>query len=131
MNPQLQRDRIFQRLKHSLQALALPDQQQAQLFPTSVVVTNELVLDFDHWQSCTVGNYRTELTESQLRSLTNLNDKIDNADQSVWREDALGSHLFWIELRELAIRALEAFGWPLAVPPSYKHEFVLGENADR
>src|SRR5690349_11927926 len=103
MNRQAQRDWIFQRLQHSLQALALPSEQQIQLFPRAVVIADELVLDFDHWQSCAVDNYRTELTEAQLRCLATLNDRIENAtnntDKSVWREDALRSHSFWLELR--------------------------------
>jgi len=135
MNPQEQRDWIFQRLKHSLQALALPAEQQVQLFPKAVVIPDELVLDFDHWQSCAVDNYRIELTEEQLHSLEILNNKIesatDDADKCVWREDALRSHTFWTELRQLAIRALESFGWPLVAPPDYKHEYVLGGNAGK
>lgn len=130
MNRQAQKDRIFQRLQHSLQALALPGEQQIQLFPIAVVIADELVLDFDHWRSCAVDNYRIELTKAQLRCLGTLNDKIENAtnsaDKNVWCEDALRSHGFWAELRELAAQALETFGWPLAVPPNYKHEYVRG-----
>ena len=133
MNPKAQKEWILERLKHSLQALALPGEQQVQLFPRGVVVTDELVLDFDHWRSCVVGNDRSEFTEAQSRAIAALSEKIKSApnenDKSVWHEEALCLHSFWIEVRKLAARALETFGWPAEVPPDYKHEYVLDPNA--
>ncbi len=135
INQQAQKDWVFQRLKHSLQALALPGDQQAQRFPDGVVVADELVLDFNHWQSCAIESYRIDITDPQLRCLASLNDRIESASGSVaegiWQEHALRSHPFWHDLRALAGRALEVFGWPLAAPPGYGHEYFLGERSDK
>jgi hypothetical protein len=132
LNAQPDKQAIFQRLQHSLQALALPAAAQIALFPDFVCKTDELVLDFDHWRSCAVGNYRVEMTPAQLQSLAAVDTHIDipNIDEykSVWDESALYSHPFWEELRDLAIQSLNAFGWPQETPPSYAHEFVPGRR---
>jgi hypothetical protein len=69
MNDQQRKQWIFDRMKHSLQALSLPASTQNSLFPEFVVRADELVLDFDHWRVCAVGNYRAEMTDAQLDSL--------------------------------------------------------------
>lgn len=121
---------VFTRLKHSLQALALPAKEQIQLFPDFATKTDELVLDFDHWRSCAVGNFRTEFTSEQLDSLSAIDRHIQNpsGDQSVWQEEALFQHQFWQELRDLAVLSLSTFGWKPEIPPDYKHEYVEGSR---
>ena len=117
---------IMERLKHSLQALALPAAAQVLQFPDFVVKTDELVLDFDHWRDCAVGNYHNDLTPAQLNSLAGIDAHIDtkDSDSDIWKEPALYSHPFWEELRRLAIKSLGEFGWPVELPPSYAHEYV-------
>ena len=119
---------IYERLKHSLQAMALPATAQLSYLPDFVVKTDELVLDFDHWRDCAVGNYRVDMTASQVDSLAAVEAHIDGpnttGDRSVWEESALYSHPFWDELRNLAIQSLTEFGWPQETPPSYAHQYV-------
>jgi hypothetical protein len=71
---------IYERLEHSLQALALPATAQVSYFPDFVVKADELVLDFDHWRDCAVGNYRVEMTASQVDSLAAVEAHIDAPD---------------------------------------------------
>jgi len=119
---------IFERLKHSVQALELLMPAQLPLMPDFVVKTDELLLEFDHWRECAVTNYRADLTGEQLESLAAMNTHIGSpsGDQSVWDESCLSTHPFWTELRRLAAVALSSFGWPQETPPSYAHEYVSG-----
>jgi len=55
MNEQESKQSILERLQHSLQALALPAPAQVAYLPDFVVKTDEMVLDFGHWQDCAVG----------------------------------------------------------------------------
>jgi hypothetical protein len=129
MNDQERKQWIFDRLKHSLQALSLPAPTQVSLLPEFVVKADELVLDFDHWRVCGVENYRAEMTDAQSDSLAAIDTHIKarQAHLAVWDESALSSHLFWQEIRVLAKQSLDAFGWPLETPPSYAHEYVRGK----
>lgn len=129
MNEEQRKWWILERLKHSLQALALPAAAQLAHLPDFVVKTDELVLDFDHWRDCAVVNYRGEMTEAQLRSLETLDKHIENpsGDRTVWDESALYGHPFWAKVRRLAIEALNAFGWAQGTPPIYAHEYVPGK----
>ncbi len=47
MNHQQRKQWVFERLKHSLQALGLPAPAQVAYYPDFVVKTDELVLDLD------------------------------------------------------------------------------------
>jgi len=128
MNEQERKRWIFERLKHSLQAMALPAAAQLLYFPDFVVKTDELALGFDHWRDCAIGNYRADVTPAQLESLAVLDAYLDNpsGDPAVWNESALSEHSFWDEVRRLAVQALNAFGWPQETPPIYAHEYIRG-----
>ncbi len=132
MNEQQLKQSILGRLKHSLQALALPAHSQVAYLPNFVVKTDELVLDFDHWRGCAIGSYRADLTAAQLDTLAAVDTHIATPnftdDRSVWDESALYSHAFWEELRSLAIQSLNAFGWPQETPPSHAHEYVSSKQ---
>ena len=130
MDEQERKQWILERLKHSVQALALPATAQLSRLPDFVVKTDELVLDFGHWRECAVGNYRADLNGQQLESLTAIDAHIANpsGDRSVWKESSLSTHPFWADLRKLAAVALSAFGWPQETPPSYAHEYVRGRD---
>ena len=78
MDEQRRKQWIFERLKHSVQALALPATAQLSLLPDFVVKSDELLLDFDHWQECAVTNYGSDLTGEQLDSLAAMNAHICN-----------------------------------------------------
>lgn len=129
MNEEQRKAWILERLKHSLQALALAAPAQVSLFPDFVVKTDALVLDFDHWRLCAVENYQRELTAAQSATLSAIDAHIDAPPTAtVWVESALYSHPFWEELRTLASQSLVAFGWPEETPPSYAHEYVPGKR---
>jgi|SRR5215472_977482 len=126
------REVILQRLKESLQALAVPASEQVRLFPEFVVKTDELVLDFDHWQYCAMANYGSQMTEAQRTSLVALDSHTDggsSAGRSIWDEQSLFTETFWDTARRLSKSALEAFGWPLQVPPTHSSEYVRGHSA--
>jgi hypothetical protein len=124
MDEEQPKEWILKRLKHSLQALALAAPAQLSLFP-DCVKTDELVLDFDHWRLCAVGNYQCELTAAQFATLSSIDAHIESPPTAaVWVESGLYSHPFWEELRTLARQSLAAFGWPEETPPGYAHEFV-------
>lgn len=133
---EIHKSAVFERLKHSLQALAIDAEEQVSLFPEFVVKTDELVLDFDNWRRTAVGNYGREMQDEQRQSLAALDEHIDAAspsrgtDRSMWNDDALSSHSFWVTARTLAARALETFGWPVEKPPSYAHEYVRGKRLE-
>jgi hypothetical protein len=131
MNEQQRKIWIFERLKHSLQALALPPAEQASLFPDFVDKTDELLLSFDHWRVCAVGNYRADMTDAQSDSLASIDEHTDETatEPAILDESALGSNAFWQRLRVLAKQSLDAFGWPLETPPSYAHEYVRGKKS--
>jgi hypothetical protein len=123
------REGILERLKHSLQALSLEAAEQVRLFPDFVHKNDALVLDFDHWRLCAVGNYGKEMTPAQLESLQAIDAHIGTAtpsDTAVWDEDGLYTNPYWRELRVLATACLGSFGWPREIPPSYAHEYVRG-----
>jgi hypothetical protein len=132
MNEQERKQWILALLKHSLQRLALPASEQVQLLPDFVVKTDELMLDFDHWRECAVGNYHADMTAAQLDSLATVDAHTDvpnsTGDRTVWEESALYSHSFLEELRNLAIQSRNTFGWPQETPPSYAHQYLPGRR---
>jgi hypothetical protein len=130
MNDEQRREWVLERLKHALQALALPTSEQLSLLPDFVVKTDELVLDFDHWRLCAVGS--KQLDAAQLQALARIGHHISTAKSGsrVWHERSLRLDPFWGELRTLGKQALEAFGWPVEAPPSYAHEYVPGKRRD-
>ena len=125
-------DALLVRLKHSLQALAMPADTQLELFPDFVCKVEELALDFDHWSECALGNDRGELGEGQKSLLRKLDGAFElmssGQNQNLRAEDALRSSPEWQGVREIAKAALASFGWNAERPPSYRHEYVPGAN---
>ena len=125
-------DALLVRLKHSLQALAMPADTQLELFPDFVCKAEELALDFDHWSGCVLGNDRGELSEEQKSLLGKLGGTFDLMEggekQTLWTEDALRNSREWQGVRDTAKAALALFGWDTERPPSYKDEYVPGAN---
>jgi len=123
---------LLVRLKHSLQALAMPADTQLELFPDFVCKVEELALGFDHWSKCVLGNDRGELSEQQKSLLMKLDGAFDQMSgrqgQNLWAEDALRTSPEWQVVRDNAKAALASFGWEVERPPSYQHEYVPGAN---
>lgn len=122
---------IFERLKDSIQLLACSPEIQLKILPKYVCKADELALDFDHWRSVALDNFRSELTAHQLSYLEAINNALSELTRmkaGSWTEDAVRESAEWKAVRSLAAAALGAFGWPLIAPPSHPDEFVGGPN---
>ncbi len=108
------------RLKHQLQALAMPADIQLSLCPDGAAKADELTEDFHHWRLCVVGNDPGELTEEQLSCLKEIDDQTDfmsgQENAHLWTDHALRERAEWERVRNAAEEALALFGWPLEVP---------------
>ena len=116
-------------LKWSLQALALPADQQVQLFPSFVWVGDELALDFYERRESALKEHH--FTLSQLSALTELEAVLSKmgaeTNMDLWEEGAaLSRYPQWQEVRERAHQALEQFGWSLEVPPKNRGVIYVG-----
>ncbi len=120
---------ILERLKHSIQLLACPADIQLRMLPDFVCKADELALNFDNWKDVVLRNVSFDLTPAQKASLAALDSSLlemTNAGPPLWTEDSVRQSDEWAHTRVLAATALDAFGWPLEIPPSYAHEFVKG-----
>ena len=118
---------MLERLKHSLQLLAAPVEQQLLLLPSYICRADELALEFSHWYEVVLDNYRVEMTGEQLSSLAAIDQEFElltRAGKENWTEASLRSSTEWQNLRILAARALQMFGWKIETPPSYALEYV-------
>ena len=109
-----------QMFEWAVQALAQPAEIQRTLFPSWVVVADELALDFDHWQRTFNAHYGHLLSEEQRRAIKALDDLLDEMSGNkpeLWTDEGCLNHPKWSEVRRLAADVLRVFGWPLEVPP--------------
>jgi hypothetical protein len=114
-----------------VQHLACPADIQLELLAAFVCKADEIALNFDHWRSTTVSNYRNELTSEQISSLEALDGElaeISRTGAEVWTEAAVREFQQWRKLRERAAISLSLFGWRLEAPPSYVKEYVEGKR---
>ena len=99
------------------------------MMPNFVCKADELALDFDQWKTITLDNFSRELTEDQLTCLSTLDDrltKLTRLGPRMWADSALRDSIEWQGVRVCALRALEAFAWPLEIPPGHADEYVGG-----
>ena len=114
----------FKQLRWSLQSLAGSASEQRSLFPEWVATADELALDFDHWLDVIRQRYGTELDSAQRDALDAIEHVFERMsrdaaelDADIWSEAALRTSEDWHSLRRLATSALEAFRWPVELPP--------------
>ena len=93
---------------------------QISLFPDFVCVGDELVLNFDDaWRAFQSDNEKS-LSNEQIAAIEKLNSRIDElsaSDKNFWLEKkSLYLDSKWNELRELAKKSLDTFGWQLEIP---------------
>ena len=121
---------LLEQLKWSLQALALPADSQLQQFPDFVVVTDELMLEFDNWSSAAAGAHTFSTEQgAALERLDRLFDQMSGVDAAdLATETALREHPRWHEVRELAQQALKTFGWSSDIPPKERLVYVRGND---
>ena len=124
MSPQLEQ------LKWSLQALALPAELQLQQFPEFVVITDELMLEFDNWLQVAARQQKfSPEQQAALQQLDRLFDEMCQSDAAdLVPEIALQQDSRWQEVRQLAGRALEAFGWSCEIPPKKRLVYFRGRD---
>jgi hypothetical protein len=109
-----------QALQRALQAIAQPPEIQMELFPTFVVVADELALDFD--QALQYARYKvgSQWTEAQIKALESLDRELEansGPDKpEIWETPDCLSHPSWSAFRELASAALSAFDWSNQIP---------------
>lgn len=107
-------------LRHSLQKLAQPPAAQVALFPSLVVVGDELALGFD----AALRAFRAAAPEAsapQLAALQQLEEYLRELsgpqNEAFWIEAiALAVDPRWARVRELSRAVLVAFHWPLELP---------------
>ncbi len=121
-------DGTLARLRHALQALALPAEAQAGLLPGFVLETDELALNFDHGLRAAGADPVVRLTKVQRGALDVLEGLIDRMsgqkNAHLWTRAALRDNAQWSRVRQAARAALEAFGWQLEVPPGRLYEYI-------
>ncbi len=118
-------DNILSHLRHSLQMLASPAKAQLNHFPPNwVVLTDELVLDFDAWYERIASYWK--LSKEQTTILAQLDEFFSKKDISsngdFWTDEALTSDTRWEDVREMAKAALVSFEWPIEIPPPAREE---------
>jgi hypothetical protein len=123
-------DGVEQQFQWAVQALAQPADVQLTLFPSFVVVPDELALDFDNWWRASDAKLGKQWSTNQRMALVAL-DKLLAAmsgKPELWTDLSLQR---WSEVRQLAKNALSAFGWPEAVPPMERSIYVRSQDATR
>jgi hypothetical protein len=112
----------WEQLRDSLQALAQPAKTQLARFPDFVVKADELALDFNiFYEACL-----PEMTEQQIQVTKAIDDRLDemSGPTGPWSDDDLKHAEEWVEIRQLAKRAPDVFGWPDEAPPPTTDVFV-------
>jgi hypothetical protein len=128
------KEAVLERLKHSVQLLALPPEAQLALLPPFVCKGDELALEFDHWRKVVLHNYGKELSVDQGSAIAELDQKLDwltvNGEQH-WGDEAVQTSPEWENVRRIAADVLKAFGWPAEGPPSHAHEYISADQVRR
>lgn len=110
------------KLRRAVIALAQEAEVQLSLFPDFVCKADELALDFEDGLYEMVG-HEAEFTDEQMAAIEALDRFISpmggRANANLWTDDAVRSHPKWEQIRILARRAADAFGWNVRqLPPS-------------
>src|SRR5687768_6004498 len=125
----MDRQSIINQLKWSIQTLSLEADDQIASFPDFVVVTDELLLEFDNWYNLATRNYPDFFSDVQIKKLKEINsfiDELPQEDLNLSIADELKTYQFWKNLRMLARETLEKFGWTSETPPFDRSTYVQG-----
>ncbi len=125
----MDRDSVLTHLKWSLQAMACDSETQILLFPDFVVVSDEIINDFDHWRQTVESRYKSEFSNGQIESLNKIDVVIDDITKNeveIWDNDSLKTHRLWDELRDAGTKALKQFNWDIEAPPTNRSIYVKG-----
>jgi hypothetical protein len=121
-------DAVLTRLRHALQALALPAETQLGLLPRYAGEVDDLILNFDHWFRAATALRAGSMTPGQVTALAEIERVLDQmsgqGNAHLWTRSAVRDDVRWSHLRRAAQGALRVFGWELAVPPATQYEFI-------
>lgn len=125
----MQYDKKLNQLKEATQALALSYEDQIALFPDFVLITDELVLEYDE-----AFKYINELINQELitaqeaisfKKIDEYSQYLsDNFTELFLNPKSLETDLKWEDLRKLARKALENMDWELE-KPKFSHTIYL------
>lgn len=104
-------------LRQAVQALAQPSDVQESLFPKFVAVGDELALQFDDALSG-FNAHHDRVTEAQRTVLNALDEyltSLSGPKHADFWDDLTDAR--WAEVRVRAASVLDAFEWPLEIPP--------------
>jgi hypothetical protein len=108
-------------LKFSLQALAQPAAFQHRLLSVWLEDVPELPERFIQAERHLVRGEGREFSPQQRDALEALRARLESfcgpANADHWSDAALGWSSHWTAVRQLAVRCLQAFGWPEEPPP--------------
>lgn len=105
----MNKEAIIKNFNRSLKNLSLEADEQVASYPNYVVVTDELLLDFDHFYSVIKENYTDEFSNQQIKALDAIRghiDKIPTEDFLINEIDELKNDDFWKKLRVLSKNAI-------------------------
>ncbi len=117
------------RFRWSLQALASPADIQLELFPDIVLKVDELAIEFEQWYEL-IKRRHSFFTPKQAALLEELNQRLDEIsgpdNEHYWLEETLRTDAILEQIRNLAKRALQAFGWRIEKPLKARSMVSLG-----
>lgn len=104
----------WDQLRQTMQALAQPADFQLGRYPEPMAPADELALDFsDAFEGCL-----DNMSGEQRQAATRLHSKLAemSGPTGLWSDESLRESKEWKEVRSLARRALDVFGWPNEPP---------------
>ena len=124
-------NRMTERLRWALQALAAPAADQLRHTPAFAGQVEALAVDFDTWFGAVRSGAALSLSSGQLIALEAIDRRLARMSGrehvDLWGAPALHTSPDWAEVRQLAAAALEALGWPVEVPPPNAAVYLPGE----
>jgi len=106
---------IFGELRKCLCALSLDGDRALACAPSGSCKADELALDYDNFLAAALGSFESEFTPEQLAALRRVDVLLSGMSgqhhEDLWTEEAVRSHLRWLEVRSEARHAVKALGW--------------------
>ncbi len=123
-----------QHFQWAVQALAQPADIQPTLFPSFVVVADELALEFDNWRQAFDSNSGKSWSQAQREAVSAIDQllcEMSGPDKpELWLDEGCLNHARWSEVRQLAMKVLSAFGWSPDLPPLGRAIYVQSHDAE-
>ena len=103
---------IERQFQWAVQALVQPADVQPTLFPSFVVVADELALDFDNWWKAYESNFGHLCSQQQRQAVASLDHLLTEMSgpgkPELWMDEGCLSHPKWSMVRRLAADVLSA-----------------------